>query len=144
MKRVCTAIPTPPTPHPLAISVLAAATKCTADKTRSWRANSHTSHIRHFIISNTNVWLRSGFTHSRRSHCSARLSSMDNFSIIDKNEGMCCLETQHKCCLKCLAVFSIRKPNFVSVTQRQFSCLYRASATIITLYYPTDAQIYNS
>jgi len=24
------------------------------------------------------------------------------------------------------------------------SCLYRASVTIKTLYYPTDAQIYNS
>jgi hypothetical protein len=26
----------------------------------------------------------------------------------------------------------------------QYSCLYRASMTIKTLYYPTDAQIYNS
>ena len=26
----------------------------------------------------------------------------------------------------------------------QSSCLYRASMTIKTLYYPTDAQIYNS
>ena len=25
-----------------------------------------------------------------------------------------------------------------------FSCLYRASVTIKTLHYPTDAQIYNS
>jgi len=27
---------------------------------------------------------------------------------------------------------------------RRASCLYRASVTIKTLYYPTDAQIYNS
>jgi len=32
---------------------------------------------------------------------------------------MCCVETQNKCRLKYLAVFSIRKPNFVNVTQRQ-------------------------
>jgi len=29
-------------------------------------------------------------------------------------------------------------------TLRKSSCLYRASMTIKTLYYPTDAQIYNS
>jgi len=43
------------------------------------------------------------------------LPSMDQFSIIDKNEGMCCVEIQNKYCLQCIAVFSITTPNFVNV-----------------------------
>jgi hypothetical protein len=34
---------------------------------------------------------------------------MDQFNTIDKNEGMCCVETQT------LAVVSITKPNFANV-----------------------------
>ena len=45
-----------------------------------------------------------------------RLPSRDQFNVIDKNEGMCCVETQNKYCFKYLLVFSIRKPNFVTVT----------------------------
>jgi len=48
-----------------------------------------------------------------------RLPSMDLFDIIDKNEGMCCVDTQDKYCFKYLAVFSIRRPNSVTVTHRQ-------------------------
>jgi len=48
-----------------------------------------------------------------------RLPSMDQFSIIDKNKGTCCVETQNKYCFKYLALFSIRKPNFPYVTHRQ-------------------------
>ena len=44
---------------------------------------------------------------------------MDQLSIMDKNKGMCCAETQNKYCCKHLAVFSIRKPNFANVTHRQ-------------------------
>jgi len=32
----------------------------------------------------------------------------------------------------------------ISIQRELSSCLYRASMTIKTLYYPTDAQIYNS
>ena len=48
-----------------------------------------------------------------------RLPSMDHFDIIVKNEGMCCVETQNTYCFKYLAVFCIRKPNFVTVTHGQ-------------------------
>jgi len=48
-----------------------------------------------------------------------RLPSRDQFNVIDKNEGMCCVETQNKYCFKYLLVFSIRKPNFVTVTHRK-------------------------
>jgi len=40
-----------------------------------------------------------------------------------------------------------KKTPMVTVTDRLFtlsSCLYRASVTIKTLYYPTDEQVYNS
>jgi len=47
---------------------------------------------------------------------SVRLPTLDQFSIIDKNKGMCCVETQNKYCFKFLALFSIRKPNFTNVT----------------------------
>jgi len=50
--------------------------------------------------------------------CGIRLPSMDRFSIIDTNKRMCCAETQNNYCFKYLAVFSIRKPNFVNVTDR--------------------------
>ena len=43
-----------------------------------------------------------------------RLPRMDQFSIIDKNK-----ETHNKYCFKYLAVFSLRKPNFTKVTDRQ-------------------------
>jgi hypothetical protein len=44
---------------------------------------------------------------------------MDQFRIIDKSKGMCCVETQNKYFFKYLAVFSIRKPNFTNVTHRK-------------------------
>ena len=44
---------------------------------------------------------------------------MEQFSIINKNKGMCCVETQNKYCFKYRAVFSIRKPNFANVTHPQ-------------------------
>ena len=47
-----------------------------------------------------------------------RLPSMDQFSITDKNEGMCCVETQNKYCSKYLAVVFSRKPNFANVRRR--------------------------
>jgi len=48
-----------------------------------------------------------------------RLPSADQFSIIDKNKGTCCVETQNKYCPKCLALLSSRKTNFAHVTHRQ-------------------------
>ena len=44
---------------------------------------------------------------------------MDQFSVIDSNKRKCRVETQNKHCFKYLALFSIRKPNFVNVTHRQ-------------------------
>ena len=41
---------------------------------------------------------------------------MEQFSIINKNKGMCCVETQNKYCFKYRAVFSITKPNIANVT----------------------------
>jgi hypothetical protein len=35
-----------------------------------------------------------------------KLTSMDQFSNIDENKGMCCVETQNKYCFKYLALFS--------------------------------------
>jgi hypothetical protein len=43
-----------------------------------------------------------------------RLPRMDQFSIIDKNKG-----THNKYCFKYFAMFSIRKPNFTNVSDRQ-------------------------
>ena len=44
---------------------------------------------------------------------------MDQFRIIDKNKGMCCVQTKNKYRFKNLAVVFIRKPNFVNLTNRQ-------------------------
>jgi len=43
-----------------------------------------------------------------------------------------------------LSVFKATVFRLVTVHEHKSSCLYRASMTIKTLYYPTDAQIYNS
>ena len=48
-----------------------------------------------------------------------RLPSADQLSIIDKNKGTCCVETQNKYCFKCLALLSIRKSNLAHVSHRQ-------------------------
>ena len=58
-------------------------------------------------------WCKNGHT------IRVRLPSIEQFRIIDKNNGMCCVETQNKYCFKYRAAFSIRKPNFASVTLRQ-------------------------
>jgi hypothetical protein len=47
----------------------------------------------------------------------ARLSSMDQFSIIDENKVMFCVEKQNKYCFKYLAMFCSRKPNFAYNSQ---------------------------
>jgi hypothetical protein len=41
---------------------------------------------------------------------------MDQFSLIDKNKGMCCAQNQNKRCSKYLVVFSKRKPNCANVS----------------------------
>jgi len=43
---------------------------------------------------------------------------------------------------RCVTIVRHRK--LITTVQVEFSCLYRASVTIKTLYYPTDAQVYNS
>jgi hypothetical protein len=42
------------------------------------------------------------------------MQRMDQFSIIDKNKGM-----HNKYCFKYFALFSIRKPSFTNLTDRQ-------------------------
>jgi hypothetical protein len=45
--------------------------------------------------------------------------TMDQFSIIDNNKGMCYVETKNKYCFKFLDLCSIAKPNFANVTHRK-------------------------
>ena len=58
---------------------------------------------------------------------------MEQFSIINKNKGMCCVETQNKYCFKYRAVFSIRKPNIANVTH------WKLLEKNILLNFPTGA-----
>ena len=44
---------------------------------------------------------------------------MDQFSVTDNNKGTCCVDTENKYCFKYLAVFSIKKSNFTSITHWQ-------------------------
>jgi len=55
------------------------------------------------------------------------------------------------CLERCLYFFSLLSTIYLYINHQTYtnkwppsSCLYRASMTIKTLYYPTDAQIYNS
>jgi len=44
---------------------------------------------------------------------------MGQLSIIDKNEGMCCVETQNKYFFKYFDLFSTKKPNLANVGHAQ-------------------------
>jgi len=48
-----------------------------------------------------------------------RLLSMDQFGIIDKNNGTCCKQKQNKYCMKFLALFYVMQTNFANLTHRQ-------------------------
>ena len=47
------------------------------------------------------------------------LTSMDRFSIIDKNREICCVEKQNEYCVKYLVLFFICKPHFEHLTYLQ-------------------------
>jgi hypothetical protein len=65
---------------------------------------------------------------------SVRLPSLDQFSIVDKNKGMYCIETQNKHCFKHFALFSIRKPNFAYVTRRNlFKKIFSSTLQLVHL-----------
>jgi len=72
------------------------------------------TYVQTYALTYIHTFVRT-YTHS------VRFPSMDQFSIIDKNKGMCCVEVQNKYCFKYRAVFSIRKPNFAYVTHQHMS-----------------------